>query len=247
MSLKYASRCTQNVAEQLAADYRAADYIDESTGSLVARQRRTLCQAKGHRRYNAVAQSASKVLVSHVSPVWVVLWLPAAVKITQLMELSMAIGVLFVCLGNICRSPSAQGIFQKMADDAGLTDQLLIDSCGTAPFNVGKPADSRAVAACQRAGYDITKLIARQIDDDDFVRFHYIVPMDHKNLSTIRGWAPPTFKGELSLFMHYCDHAGMTQIPDPYYDDASIFDDVIRTLEKASTGLLAHIRKTHGI
>ena len=159
----------------------------------------------------------------------------------------MTIGVLFVCLGNICRSPSAQGIFQKMADDAGLTQCLQIESCGTAPFNIGKPADPRAVAACQRAGYDIAHLIARQIHDDDFERFHYIVPMDHKNLSTIRGWTPPGFKGELNLFMHYCDHGGMTQIPDPYYEDASKFDAVIKTLEKASAGLLAHIRKTHGI
>jgi len=170
-----------------------------------------------------------------------------AAKNALFTELSMTIGVLFVCLGNICRSPSAQGVFQKMTDDAGLSGELLIDSCGTAPFNIGKPADPRAVAACLRAGYDISQLSARQIDDVDFERFHYIVPMDHKNLSTIRGWTPPSFKGELSLFMHYCDHAGMTQIPDPYYDDASAFNDVIKMLEKASTGLLAHIRKTHGI
>lgn len=159
----------------------------------------------------------------------------------------MTIGVLFVCLGNICRSPSAQGIFQKMVDEADLTSQLRIDSCGTAPFNVGKPADPRAVAACERAGYDIGALIARQIHDDDFDKFHYIVPMDHKNLSTIRGWTPASFTGELQLFMNYCDHGGMTQIPDPYYDDASKFDAVIKTLEKASRGLLAHIRTTHGI
>jgi len=159
----------------------------------------------------------------------------------------MSIGVLFVCLGNICRSPSAQGIFQKQVDDAGLTTAIHIDSCGTAPFNIGKPADPRAVAACQRAGYDIGALIARQVQDKDYLNFHYILPMDHKNLSTLKGWMPKQFSGELQLLMNYCDHGGMTQIPDPYYEDASEFDAVIRTLEKASSGLLAHIRKKHGI
>ncbi len=159
----------------------------------------------------------------------------------------MTIGVLFVCLGNICRSPSAQGIFQKMVDEAGLTARFAIDSCGTAPFNVGKSADPRAVAACARAGYDISTLIARQVHDDDFRKFQYIVPMDHKNLATLRGWTPAGFNGELALFMTYCDNGGLTQIPDPYYEDASKFDAVIRTLEKASRGLLGHIRKTHGL
>lgn len=159
----------------------------------------------------------------------------------------MSTGVLFVCLGNICRSPSAQGIFQKLVDDAGLGKSFHIDSCGTAPFNVGKPADPRAVAACLRAGYDIGGLIARQVHDDDYRRFDYIIPMDHKNLATLKGWMPKEFAGELALFMSYCDHGGMTQIPDPYYEDASKFDAVIRTLEKASHGLLAHIRKKHGI
>jgi len=162
-------------------------------------------------------------------------------------EFLMSTGVLFVCLGNICRSPSAQGIFQKLVDDAGLSTKIHIDSCGTAPFNVGKPADPRAVAACQRSGYDISGLIARQVHDDDFLRFDYIIPMDHKNLSTLKGWAPKEFAGELRLLMNYCDHGGMTQIPDPYYEDADKFDAVIRTLEKASRGLLTHIRTTHGI
>ena len=98
---------------------------------------------------------------------------------------SAIIGVLFVCLGNICRSPSAQGIFQDRVNRANLENLFHIDSCGTAPFNVGKSPDPRTLEATKKYGYDISNQIARQIDKKDFESFDYIIPMDRKNLMTL--------------------------------------------------------------
>lgn len=150
--------------------------------------------------------------------------------------------VLFVCLGNICRSPSAEWIFRERVRQAGLEERIAVDSCGTAPFNVGKPPDARAVAATQRAGYPVGERLARQISDEDFASSDYIVVMDQVNLTTVKGWAPADFPGEIELFLRYAPQGGNTQIPDPYYEDAERFDGVIRLLERASDGLLGHIR-----
>lgn len=155
----------------------------------------------------------------------------------------MTINVLFVCLGNICRSPAAQGILEKMVFDAGLEQQIKVDSCGTAAFNVGKNPDPRSVAASAEAGYDISQQIARQIDDDDFTNNDIIIAMDRPNLTNIQAWAPKDFKGEINLFMHYAKHNGHTQIPDPYYADTNQFNAVINTLEKASQALLDYIKQ----
>lgn len=159
----------------------------------------------------------------------------------------MTVNVLFVCLGNICRSPAAQGILEKRVLDAGLQEQITVDSCGTAPFNVGKAPDPRSQQAAQKAGYDISAQIARQIHDDDYETFDYIIAMDHINLTNVKAWAPADYAGELKLFMDYCRHGGNAQIPDPYYKDADEFDQVIRSLEVAADGLLAYIRKRHEI
>ena len=154
----------------------------------------------------------------------------------------MTVSVLFVCLGNICRSPAAQGILEKMVTDAGLQDQIHVDSCGTAAFNVGKNPDPRSVKASAEAGYDISQQVARQIDDDDYEKYDIIIAMDRANLTNVQAWAPKDFKGEINLFMHYAKHGGNAQIPDPYYADASKFGEVIKTLEKASEALLSYIK-----
>lgn len=159
----------------------------------------------------------------------------------------MSVGVLFVCLGNICRSPLAQGILQYKLEQAGLEDAVSVDSCGTAAFNAGKPADPRAVAAAVKAGYTIDEQYARQIDDADFQRFRYIVAMDRINLMNVQAWAPQSFSGEIKLLLDYCDHGGSSQVADPYYEDAAKFDGLIQTLEPAIDGLLAHIKHQHCI
>jgi protein-tyrosine phosphatase len=156
------------------------------------------------------------------------------------------IGVLFVCLGNICRSPSSQGIFQHFVDEAGFTKYFDIDSCGTAPFNVGKSPDPRTLEATKKFGYDISQQIARQVQDDDFTRFDYILIMDRKNEMTISGWTPENYTGVIKLLMEYHpNHSGNKQIPDPYNEGIEAFYPIIETIEKACKGLLEHIKVEH--
>lgn len=153
------------------------------------------------------------------------------------------IGVLFVCLGNICRSPSAQGILESKVRELGLADYFDIDSCGTAPFNVGKSPDARAMKVTKEYGYDISQQIARQIDEPDFYRFDFIIPMDRKNLMNLSGWKPSDFTGEMELFMKYHPkNLGNTQIPDPYHEGEEAFHPIIKVIEEASDGLINTIR-----
>jgi|TARA_R110002167_G_scaffold84099_4_gene228567 protein-tyrosine phosphatase len=162
-------------------------------------------------------------------------------------EFYMPIHVVFVCLGNICRSPAAQGVFEKYINDAGLADEITVDSCGTAAFNIGKSPDPRSITAAGRAGYDITQQIARQINDEDYHRASYVIAMDRMNLTNVLAWAPADFEGEIKLLMDYCGHSGNSQIPDPYYDDEHSFDRVIQQIEIAAKGLLDTIKDRHGI
>ncbi len=158
------------------------------------------------------------------------------------------IGVLFVCLGNICRSPSSQGILQHFVDKAGLTQYFNIDSCGTAPFNVGKSPDPRTLKATQDKGYDISQQIARQIEDQDFERFNYILIMDRKNEMTIKGWTPSDYNGVIKLLMEYHPNSsGNKQIPDPYNEGIDAFYPIIDTIEQACEGLLKHIIHEHNL
>lgn len=159
----------------------------------------------------------------------------------------MAVKVLFVCLGNICRSPTAEGVFRARVEAAGLAQHIYADSCGTAPFHIGKNPDPRAVKAAANRDYDISQLVARQVDDHDFHGFDYIIPMDHKNLSTLKGWAPAGHDGTLELFMKFCQNNGNTQVPDPYHGGADDFELVLDLLERASDGLLDHIKSNHNI
>lgn len=156
----------------------------------------------------------------------------------------MSIHIVFVCLGNICRSPAAQGIFEQRLLEAGLSGQVTVDSCGTAAFNIGKSPDPRSIAAAAKAGYDISRQIARQIDDEDYQKANYLIAMDRANLGNIQAWAPENYQGEIKLFMDYLRHGGHSQIADPYYDDKA-FDQTIAQLELAADGLLSHIREQH--
>lgn len=147
-------------------------------------------------------------------------------------------GVLFVCLGNICRSPLAQGVLEHRLARTGDTGRFLVDSCGTAAFNVGKAPDPRAIAAAERCGYAIAAQRARQIHDEDFRKFRHIVAMDRSNLLTLRGWAPENFSGELRLLMQYAPGSGNYELADPYYSEADAFDTTLRAIEPAVEGLL---------
>ena len=161
---------------------------------------------------------------------------------------STSIRVLFVCLGNICRSPSAQGICEQKLQQRGWQNLVQTDSCGTAAFNLGKPPDPRAVAAAARRGYDISAQRARQIDDEDYANCQYLIVMDRVNLASVQAWAPTGYSGEIELLLNYTHNTeitGNSQIADPYYQHDSEFDQVIASLETGVEGLLNHIGHTH--
>ena len=151
--------------------------------------------------------------------------------------------VLFVCLGNICRSPTAEGIFTQKVADAGLSHHFEIDSAGTSNYHPGKPPDSRSIATANKHGYLIDHLRARQICSWDFDIFDYILAMDNDNLAYLRHETPSTWQGQLSLMLDF--HPSLpagSQVPDPYLGGSKGFDHVIELLEQASDGLLQHLR-----
>ena len=155
--------------------------------------------------------------------------------------------VLFVCLGNICRSPLAQGIFEHLLRENGLQDRVSVDSCGTASFNLGKHPDPRAIEAGQRAGYDISHQVARIITPEDFGRFDFIVPMDNINMMNISGLVPEDYDGEIQLFLRYGQAGGDGQIADPYHKDTNSFDALVPELEVAARGLLDYMVERRGL
>ncbi len=149
-----------------------------------------------------------------------------------------AISVLFVCMGNICRSPTAEGVFRHHVLQAGLADRIVIDSAGTHAYHVGEPPDRRAAAAAARRGISLDGILARRVSDEDFVRFHHIIAMDEDNLARLRDQAPVEHHAKLRLFLEYS--AGRErEVPDPYYGGAAGFERVLDLVEDASRGLLA--------
>lgn len=155
------------------------------------------------------------------------------------------VNVLFVCLGNICRSPTAHGVFQHAVEEAGLGDRIRIDSAGTGDWHVGNPPDPRASAAAQNRGYNLESFVARQVTPEDFNTFDYILAMDKSNLSNLRRLQPNDFSGHLGLFLDFARHFDDDEVPDPYYGGDQGFTYVLDLVEDAAQGLLDHIRENH--
>lgn len=149
--------------------------------------------------------------------------------------------VLFVCLGNICRSPTAHAVFQAYVDRAGLTDRIEVDSAGTAAYHIGHSPDERSVATARKRGYDLTPLRARQASESDFLAFDYILAMDKQNLADLRDLCPADYQGHLGLFLDFAD-VSESEVPDPYYGGASGFDHVLDLVEDASEKLLNQVK-----
>lgn len=147
------------------------------------------------------------------------------------------IRVLFVCMGNICRSPTAEGVLRHFARESGLADRLIVESAGTHAYHVGESADRRAVAAAERRGVSLSDIRARQISDDDFERFDYIIAMDEDNRRWLLAQAPEEHHHKVRLFLSFAA-VSETEVPDPYYGGGAGFERVLDLVELASRGLL---------
>jgi protein-tyrosine phosphatase len=157
------------------------------------------------------------------------------------------VSVVFVCMGNICRSPTAEAVFRHYVEIAGLAGHILIDSAGTHDYHIGDPPDSRAQQAAQQRGYDMSGLRGRQVEEGDFHRFDYVLAMDSANLTILQRLAPPGCDAQVRLFLEYARHHAEREVPDPYYGGEDGFERVLDMVEDAAQGLLQHIRQQHFI
>lgn len=158
------------------------------------------------------------------------------------------IGVLFVCLGNICRSPSAHGVFRHLVSARGLDGQVHCDSAGTGDWHVGNSPDARATAEALKRGYDISDLRARRVCEEDFSRFDYLLAMDSSNLNNLRALCPDDASPHIELFLRYATHIDANhtlEVPDPYYRGDEGFSAVLSLVEDASAGLLDALIERH--
>ena len=155
--------------------------------------------------------------------------------------------VLFVCMGNICRSPTAQGVFETLVNSEKLSDDIEIDSAGTYAYHVGEPPDERARAAALKRGVDLGGQRARRVDELDFQEFDYVLAMDRDNYEALASICPSNRADRLRLFLEFAPELGIQEVPDPYYGGATGFERVLDLIEQASRGLLANIREQHGV
>lgn len=151
------------------------------------------------------------------------------------------IRVLFVCMGNICRSPMAEGVFRLVIAKAGLSNRVASDSAGTHDYHVGEPPDTRAQRAVERRGYDIRDLRGRQVTHSDFSEFDYVLAMDERNLRALERLCPKEHAHKLKLYMEFHTDPAVREVPDPYYGGNDGFERVLDMVEEAARGLLRHL------
>jgi len=159
------------------------------------------------------------------------------------MNEKLKVKILFVCMGNICRSPTAQGVFRKLLRNEGLEDLIETDSAGTHGYHVGEPPDRRAQDTAAKRGIDLSDFRARRVQTDDFLRFDYILAMDKENYDSLTEICPSGNERKLSLFLDYAPHLRTRDVPDPYYGGPSGFERVFDMVEAAAEGLLSDIRR----
>jgi len=150
--------------------------------------------------------------------------------------------VLFVCMGNICRSPTAEAVFRRYVTLAGLAEHIRIDSAGTHDYHIGEPPDLRTQRAARQRGYDMSLLRGRQVTPADFQRFDYVLAMDLANLSILRQLAAGKPGAEPRLFLEFAQRHVEREVPDPYFGGEEGFERVLDMVEDAASGLLQHIR-----
>jgi len=158
--------------------------------------------------------------------------------------MSKPVQVLFVCMGNICRSPTAEGVFRKLHRELAPELDIHVDSAGTHAYHIGDAPDPRSQAAALQRGVDISGHRGRQAIAQDFHDFDYVLAMDSENLRRLQALRPKDAKAELKLLLEY-DDTGVRDVPDPYYGGGGGFERVLDLVEQGGRGLLAHIRKRH--
>lgn len=155
--------------------------------------------------------------------------------------------VLFVCMGNICRSPTAEGVFRHLVKHQGLDDKIHIDSAGTHAYHIGEPPDKRSQAAARKRNIDLSAQRARKVERADFDQFDYVLAMDRNNHAELLSICPEHHRPKLRLFLEFAEQAGEREVPDPYYGGEQGFEHVLDLVEDASNGLIKVLRKHHGM
>ncbi|MET3119198.1 protein-tyrosine phosphatase [Undibacterium sp. GrIS 1.8] len=153
--------------------------------------------------------------------------------------------VLFVCMGNICRSPTAEGVFRSKIEAAGLADAFLIDSAGTHAYHVGEPPDLRSQEFAAKRGINLSQQRARKVALGDFAQFDLILAMDKANLALLEAACPIEYRHKLGLMMQYATQSKADEVPDPYYGGGRGFDVVLDYIEDASDGLLSTLQQNY--
>ena len=151
------------------------------------------------------------------------------------------IRILFVCMGNMCRSPTAEAVFRHLVEEAGLSMQIEVDSAGTSDYQDGDPPDRRAQAAASKRGYELARLRARQLRPKDFLEFDYVLAMDKKNLADLKAIYPDGARAEVGLFLQYATKFEVREVPDPYYGGAPGFEIVLDLVEDGARAFLSHL------
>lgn len=149
--------------------------------------------------------------------------------------------VLFVCTGNICRSPTAEAVFRAQVGRAGLADAIHADSCGTHGYHIGEAPDPRSIAHAERRGYALAHLRARKLTDSDFTTFDHLIALDRGHRDFLVSRAPETARRKIALLLDFAPRSGTADVPDPYYGSAADFERVLDLVEAAAAGLLRHI------
>jgi protein-tyrosine phosphatase len=157
------------------------------------------------------------------------------------MSVAQRVGVVFVCTGNICRSPTAHAVMRHRVAERGLAGRIAVDSAGLEAWHTGKPPDPRSIRHAQRRGYDMRDLRARQFSRQDFERADLVLVMDHGHLVAAARLCPPQHLHKLRMLVEFCSAHDAEEVSDPYYGDAAGFESVLDLIEDACDGLLEHI------
>ncbi len=159
----------------------------------------------------------------------------------------MNTNILFVCTGNICRSPTAEGVFRNLVESNNLNRKIKIDSAGTHNYHVGEPPDERSQQAAKKRGIDLSKQRARQLTVEDFEKFDYLLVMDHSNYLWANQICPSEHRNKLKYFLEFAPALNRKDVPDPYYGGKRGFEEVLDMIEEASQGLLEHLQNTRNL